>query len=283
MTLPHDFNSRPWLESPIKSLVGRILLAGTLRDSPGIGRDSMRILGCHALVLLLEGTGGYRDGRGKRIELRSGHLLHIFPELPHTYGPERGGRWNEIYVIFEGPVFTTLREHRLLSAAHPVGWMHDVDEGYRRLRTLFHPEERLAPDQDQTTFGRFLEFLFETTTTQGPDGPPRELDPGMVAAMNLLAVPERGRWLHGEQVAARLGLSHETFRKRFTRTVGIPPARYQKQKKIERACASLYQGPFSLKQLASDLGFSDEFHFSKTFKQLVGQSPSAYRRRLGGG
>lgn len=104
----------------------------------------------------------------------------------------------------------------------------------------------------------------------------------MVKAMNLLATPNDGDWLHSEEIATRLGLSPETFRKRFARAVGIPPARFQKQKKIERACAALYQGSLSLKQLASDLGFFDEFHFSKAFKQVVGQSPSVYRRRLGG-
>lgn len=280
--LPPDFISDPWLESPIRTPVGQILLAGSLHDSQGIGSDSMRILGSHALVLLVEGTGIYRDARGKQIPLSSGHLFHIFPDLPHAYGPGPGEHWNEVYVVFEGPVFSTLRQHRLLSAEHPVDHVGDVMGNYERLRTLFHPSLRPGPGHDQTTFGRFLEFLFEVTADRGPDAPRREMDRSMVEAMSLLATPTEGAWLHSDEIAARLRLSAETFRKRFARAVGIPPARYQKQKKIERACAALYQGPLSLKQLASDLGFFDEFHFSKAFKQIVGQSPSAYRKRLGG-
>lgn len=282
MNLPLDFASDPWLESPIRTTVGRILLAGSLRDSPGIGSDPMRILGSHALVLLVEGSGLYRDARGKQVPLRSGHLLHIFPDLPHAYGPGPGEHWNEVYVVFEGPVFTTLRQHRLLSAEQPVDRFDPAATGYTRLRDLFHPSNRPGPGHDQTTFGQFLEFLFEVTADRGPDAPRREMEPAMVEAMSLLAAPVEGSWLHGDEAGARLGISPETFRKRFARAVGIPPARFQKQKKIERACAALYQGPLSLKQLASDLGFFDEFHFSKAFKQVVGQSPSAYRRRLGG-
>lgn len=282
MTLPPDFKSDPWLESPIRTPVGRILLAGSLHDSRGVGSESMRILGSHALVLLVAGSGLYRDARGKQTPLRSGHLLHLFPDLPHAYGPGPGEHWNEVYVVFDGPVFTTLREHRLLSAEQPVDRVNDAREGYERLRSLFHPSVRPDPGQDQATFGGFLEFLFACSADRGPDAPRREMDRTMVKAMSLLSSPSEGDWLHSEEIATRLGLSPETFRKRFARAVGIPPARFQKQKKIERACAALYQGSLSLKQLASDLGFFDEFHFSKAFKQVVGQSPSAYRRRLGG-
>lgn len=282
MNLPPDFASDPWLESPIRTPVGRILLAGSLRSSRGIGSDSMRILGSYALVLLVEGSGVYRDARGKNLLLKSGNLLHIFPDLPHAYGPGPGEHWNEVYVVFEGPIFTTLREHRLLSAEQPVDRIDDVMAEYDRLRTLFHPSTRPGPGHDQVTFGGFLETLFAFTADRGSDAPRREMDPTMVNAMNLLATPTEGQWLPSEEIATRLGLSPETFRKRFARAVGIPPARFQKQKKIERACAALYQGSLSLKQLASDLGFFDEFHFSKAFKQVVGQSPSAYRKRLGG-
>ena len=211
MTLPSDFTSDPWLESPIRTPVGQILLAGSLRDSPGIGRDPMRILGSHALVLLVEGKGLYRDARGKRVPLQSGHLLHIFPDLPHAYGPGPGERWNEVYVVFEGPVFATLRENRLLSAEQPIDCMESAATGYARLRHLFHPESRPGPGQNQATFGRFLEFLFEFTADRGPDAPRREMDPGMADAMHLLATPSEGNWLHGEDVAVRLGLSPRPF------------------------------------------------------------------------
>jgi AraC-like DNA-binding protein len=38
-----------------------------------------------------------------------------------------------------------------------------------------------------------------------------------------------------------------------------------------------------MKQIADDLGFCDVFHFSKAFKQVVGTTPSDYRRRVSGG
>ena len=34
------------------------------------------------------------------------------------------------------------------------------------------------------------------------------------------------------------------------------------------------------KEIAEHLGFSDEYHFSKRFKQVTGLPPSEFRRRM---
>ncbi|MEZ5277003.1 MAG: AraC family transcriptional regulator [Opitutaceae bacterium] len=282
MHLPENFESTPWLESPLRTPVGTLLLAGTLRNSRGIGSGRMRILGSHALVLLLRGSGRYRDARGERALLSPGDVIHVFPELPHAYGPGPEEEWDEIYVVFEGPVFSTLRQHGLLSGDRPVDRCPSVVDAYAQLKALFDPPERQGPLNPMKALGGFLSFLFETAgnPASGRSGP--EEDPVMAMAIGLLTGPQEGRWLTTAETAQRVGLSEETFRKRFARAVGLPPARFQKQKKIERACAALYHGPRSLKQLAADLGFFDEFHFSKAFRQVVGQPPSTYRRRLAG-
>jgi AraC-like DNA-binding protein len=282
MKLPSDFDSIPWLESPLRSKAGTILLAGSLRNSPGISVDRMRILGNYALVILLRGSGVYRDARGREIPLRGGHAVHVFPELAHAYGPSApGAEWNEIYVVYEGPVFSTLRDCSLLSADQPISRLRSTSQTFERLMRIF---EQVRPGVERhatRAVGEFLALLFDILTHPDISTATAE-DETTRAAMGLLAAPQEGRWLSADEVAAQVGMAYETFRKRFKRSIGLPPARYQMQKKIERACASLYHGSPSLKRLAADLGFFDEFHFSKAFRQLVGQPPSAYRRRLGG-
>jgi len=242
----------------------------------------MRILGNYALVLLLQGKGLYRDARGREARLKSGDFIHVFPDLPHAYGPGAGETWDEVYIVFDGPIFSTLRQYGLLSANRPIGHVKSVEDSYEELKALLHPDRRGSPGSEPAAVGRFVSLLFRLTAVEGAGTPRAGMDQPISDAMEWLSGPSDGRWLSPADVAARVGLSPETFRKRFTRSVGLPPARFQKQKKIERACAALYQGPPSLKQLASDLGYFDEFHFSKAFKQVVGQPPSAYRRRLAG-
>ena len=67
----------------------------------------------------------------------------------------------------------------------------------------------------------------------------------------------------------------ETFRKRFVSEVGMPPQSYQLHCKMERAKVLLKDG-LSVKQTGVEVGMKDPYHFSKTFKNIVGMSPSKY-------
>jgi AraC-like DNA-binding protein len=79
-------------------------------------------------------------------------------------------------------------------------------------------------------------------------------------------------------VARDLGVSYETFRKGFQKQYGVSPVLYRTQRRLAVACRLLKLTTMTHQAIASHLGFSDEFHFSKRFKQIVGVGPREYRR-----
>ncbi len=78
-------------------------------------------------------------------------------------------------------------------------------------------------------------------------------------------------------MAALSRMPVETFRKRFVSEVGMPPQSYQLFCKMERAKTLLKEGS-TVRQAGIEVGMSDPYHFSKTFKNIVGMSPSAYSK-----
>ncbi len=74
----------------------------------------------------------------------------------------------------------------------------------------------------------------------------------------------------------------ETFRKRFTAELGIPPLGYLQFLKMERAKTLLRDG-MSVRQTGVEIGMPDPYHFSKQFKHIVGMSPTAYLKHAGTG
>lgn len=72
----------------------------------------------------------------------------------------------------------------------------------------------------------------------------------------------------------------ETFRKRFTAELGIPPLGYLQFLKMERAKTLLRDG-MSVRQTGVEIGMPDPYHFSKQFKHIVGMSPTAYLKHVG--
>lgn len=71
----------------------------------------------------------------------------------------------------------------------------------------------------------------------------------------------------------------ETFRKRFVSEVGMPPQSYQLFCKMERAKTLLKDG-MTVRQAGVEVGMDDPYHFSKTFKNIVGMSPSHYTKSM---
>jgi len=54
---------------------------------------------------------------------------------------------------------------------------------------------------------------------------------------------------------------------------------YVRQRRIERVKHLLVGSRRKLPEIAAQTGFADGFHLSRTFKRLVGQTPSDYRER----
>ena len=78
-------------------------------------------------------------------------------------------------------------------------------------------------------------------------------------------------------MAALSRMPVETFRKRFVSEMGMPPQSYQLFCKMERAKVLLKDG-CTVRQAGVEVGMNDPYHFSKTFKNNLGMSPSAYSK-----
>jgi AraC family transcriptional regulator, arabinose operon regulatory protein len=83
------------------------------------------------------------------------------------------------------------------------------------------------------------------------------------------------------QVAKDLGVSYQTFRKRFRTRFGLSPHKYRIRHLMQRATVLLTEERLSVKETAARVGFSDPYHFSRTFREVTGRSPSAVAARLG--
>jgi AraC-like DNA-binding protein len=274
--------SQSWVKSPIVSSIGTIWLAGQLQDKSHIPADRMRVLGRYALILVLRGKCRYTDALGRDLELRPGDAALVGPDLPHAYGNENDEVWGQVFVVFSGSAFDLLQASPTFQSHQPVWHLEPVDLWKRRLEEILSPSQSLVPIEGLQTIGRFLQLLIEMATTDAT-ARKRPEESWLEESMKWLGEPQPAGWLSPQQVAKRVGLSYESFRKRFAEETGSSPARFQKRRRIDMACAAIYAGSDNFKELAEALGFCDVYHFSKVFRQFVGSPPSVYRRTVRGG
>jgi len=66
----------------------------------------------------------------------------------------------------------------------------------------------------------------------------------------------------------------------FKSDVGLPPIKYLKLLRMERAKGLLESSFLSVKEIAFQVGLNDESHFVRDFKSTYGYSPTTYRTQF---
>ncbi|WP_081900184.1 helix-turn-helix domain-containing protein [Allokutzneria albata] len=80
-------------------------------------------------------------------------------------------------------------------------------------------------------------------------------------------------------LAALAHVSEAHFIRTFRATFGETPHRYLQRRRVERSMFLLRSTELSVTEICFQVGFGSLGTFSRTFRDIVGESPSAYRAR----
>lgn len=81
------------------------------------------------------------------------------------------------------------------------------------------------------------------------------------------------------RMADELRMNKETFIKNFIRDTGQPPKQFFNRLLVSRAVRLLSGTDSTIREIALELRFCNEFYFSRFFKKHLGLSPRDYRKR----
>jgi len=237
----------------------------------------------HYLVhLVLSGKGRFwMDGREYRISTMEGFV--IFPDVQARYQADDDEPWSYQWIGFSGTLATTHLARLGIDRAHPILSTADgksIASCIDGMVKLGHGSSRNwypAPSSEFMHRSLLYQFLHQLTLSR----------PERSSAQDRDYVHEAIRFIQGnytrrvsmEETAAWLGLSRKYLSAIFKKTLGKSPKTYLCEYRLAVAERFLAEGTMSIKELALSSGFADELYFSRLFKQVYGDSPSAYRLR----
>lgn len=258
-----------------RSPLGRVTLAGrNCYAGPRPPWPRWRTFGQFAIAYIYEGAGVYEDTINGRRPITAGDLILVFPDLPHRYHPDADG-WSEVYICFEGPVFDCWLRAGVLDRNRPVLHLEPTEHWRQRVEWVLGQSRSSGEGPPLVEVCRVQQVLAEAVTAVSAS-----INDDWLGRAEAALSSDLGRDLRLEEIAARLGVSYASFRRRFTQATGLSPARYRAARVIDRACEMMAHTSKSDREIAAELGFCDPFHFSRRFKAVTGQTPTRFRQSL---
>jgi AraC-like DNA-binding protein len=237
-------------------------------------------------VVLLPRGKGHRLVSAPGVTARS--LDSLAPQQigETTFRLQTGGRGSKARLVCCGVIFEEPRIHPLLELMPPVLHVRQAsrDALLRPLLRAMAGELTRQRVGSATVITRLADIVVTHIVRSWIASHRRETR-GWLAAIQD---PQIGRALaaiHKEpsrawsvtSLARIANLSRSVFSQRFASSVGVTPARYVARWRMHLASTLLRTNHLTIEEVAERLGYSSESSFSRTFKRLVGASPTAFR------
>jgi AraC-like DNA-binding protein len=128
----------------------------------------------------------------------------------------------------------------------------------------------------QSEWLRLMEFLFQQSRAVVPREVKGALAPLQWQRVRDYCFAHLGEKITLDELAAVCGLGRFHFLRQFKQTVGMTPHAWLVRLRLERACSLLARSSQTIAEVAQGVGFYDQSHFNRAFRQAFGVAPSNY-------
>jgi AraC-like DNA-binding protein len=229
------------------------------------------------VILCWSGQGWFKLGR-RRQELQAGETVFIPSHAPHAYGAGDSDPWTIVWAHAVGRDLPHFLRQLGISARSPK--LRLSADGADRLdfnRVWQIAEEGYSLPQLLASASALRFVLSEMLRLKLATRAPKENDEDVVRrATDWMRQHIDAKVMLGD-VARQAGASVSHLSSLFREKMGYPPMDYFARLKIQRACLLLDTTSARVKEVGAKVGFTDPYYFSRSFRQVMGMSPRAYR------
>ena len=244
----------------------------------GLLPRTLRIWGPHThnayeLHYVIAGRASFELG-GKRIPVRAGDFFYTRPSTVHRMDVPDGEYLLQYVAFIE------------LDATGDAELIDDLETllGEARIRRVgdrYHAlfarlsRQSLSDDarQQRAASARMTGLLYDLMI-DAPSSPGGH--PAVRRALELIR-SQVGDPFTLDDIVEELGIDKSYFIRLFKSQIGVPPMKYAMNLKMSAASDLLRTTTDPLSTVAARVGFRDEYHFAKRFKQWSGTAPGSFR------
>jgi AraC-like DNA-binding protein len=232
----------------------------------------------HILIYCHEGKGETTIKKDKYI-LESGDYIVIPMKTAHSYAADERNPWTIFWVHFKGSISDSIVSLIEKQNNGYKGFIQNNDKSIDLFNEIYGQLER-GYSSDHLQYSNMCLWHFLTTfiyNNYDSSGKLRQMD-AIDKAIDFL----KNRTEHVvslEEVAGAVNLSVAHFSYLFKKKTGFSPIEYFNHLKVQKACQYLLFTDLRIKEIAMELGITDQYYFSRMFSKVMGLSPNEYREK----
>jgi AraC family transcriptional regulator of arabinose operon len=205
--------------------------------------------------------------------------LFIIPKgKPHSYGSTIVGPWDIYWVHFNGELAESYLQSKdsITMIGLPGSTLTILtnlfDNIFDTLESGYTINNIIYANQ---CFGYFLASVFYM-----PYNKYTHEDKNIKHMKNSISFMEKNidKSLSLEDLSTFVGLSKSHFNEVFKEKTGYSPIDFFIRLKMQKACSQLDLTDLSISEIALQVGYSDQYYFSRIFKKIMLKCPSDYRK-----
>ena len=232
---------------------------------------------------VLSGTGRLmaNDSRGisHEYQIRSGEGFMIFPRQINTYIADPKLPWEYIWIEFDGMRAREIIETAGLSPDHPVyhAAYKDLRENMKDEMLYIAEHHNAPPFHLMGHLYLFIDYLSRSSSSQMTTSG-RVRDFYIKEALNYIE-QNFPNDISIENIASFCGLNRTYFGRIFKETVGKSPQQFLLSYRMAKAAELLKLTDLSISDIGNAVGYSNQLHFSRAYKNVYGVSPREWRNK----
>ncbi len=235
-----------------------------------------RLNGCAQYILIYCQKGkGWFSIANKIQVINSSDFIVIPPNTPHAYGADMENPWSIYWVHFTGDLadyyYNQLSYNNTFTpqkAGLHTNRILLFDDIMQHLELMNNNENIIYSNSC------LYAFLATFQTSHGFWAEPQN-DPIQLCINYMKENLEYNLQLSDFVKISKLSQSH--LLSEFKKKVKYSPMQLFTSLKIQKACMMLMERKYSVKVIALKLGYDDQYHFSRVFKNYMGVSPKNFK------
>jgi AraC-like DNA-binding protein len=262
-----------------RSLLRGLLAAGAgySPKAPGHLRSRPQSLDQALLIYCVKGVG-WCELAAQLLTVRAGDLLVLPPGVPFTCGAHVANPWTIHWACALGVSLPEYLAELGIAALAPLVWMGEDLQLARLFNEVLQTLESGTAFLNLLQASHALAHLLAVSIRHRHERTRDVSDAVDKVAQGIIYMSEHlDQPLRVSALAALANLSQAHFSVLFKQQTGCSPRDYLHLLRIHGACQLLRGSTLNVKEIASRLGYQDQFHFSRQFKAFQGLSPTEYR------